>query len=241
LGTVPSDTQACIWMRAQVLSYRLCDRDFDCDQCPLDAAMHGRERAAAVAVAPGAWGHSGYRLYPQDRQFSPGHAWAFALGGSTVRVGVDALVAWLVTRTLGVRLPKLGARIERGEVVATLVAEGGELKVHAPVSGRVLAHNELAIGCPELVTAAPYGAGWLVDIGTDDEGQAAVDKLLCGPDMESLSRAHLHDFHSRTDTLLGQRDADVGPTLADGGRPLTDPRAMLGSSRYLELVQELLT
>jgi hypothetical protein len=33
----------------------------------------------------------------------------------------------------------------------------------------------------------------------------------------------------------------VGPTLADGGVVHADPRARLGSPRYLKLVQELLT
>jgi glycine cleavage system H protein len=242
LGTVPRDGQACIWMRAQVLSYRLCDRDFDCDQCPLDAALHGRGQGSTVAQEPGGWGQTGYRLYPQDRQFSPGHAWACPLDANAVRVGVDALVAWLVARTVGVKLPKIGSRIGRGDVVATLLVDGGQLEVHAPVSGIVLAHNTIAIGCPELVAAAPYGAGWLVDIGIGTElGKEEMDRLLCGPDMETLSRVHLHEFHSRTDTLLAGRDASVGATMADGGTPLSDPRAMLGARRYLELVQELLT
>jgi glycine cleavage system H protein len=229
-------------MRAQVLSYRLCDRDFDCDHCPLDAAMHGRGGGTTVAQEPGAWGQSGYRLYPQDRQFSPGHAWACPLGADTVRVGVDALVAWLVARTVGVKLPKVGTRVRRGDVVATLLVDGGQLQVHAPASGTVLAHNAIATGCPELVAAAPYGAGWLVDLGIDtDQGKAELEHMLCGPDMETLSRVHLHEFHSRTDALLAHRDATVGATMADGGTPLTDPRAMLGARRYLELVQELLT
>lgn len=29
----------CIWMEAGILSYLLCDREFDCENCPLDDAM----------------------------------------------------------------------------------------------------------------------------------------------------------------------------------------------------------
>ncbi len=29
----------CIWMLAGVLTYRLCDREYDCERCPLDAAL----------------------------------------------------------------------------------------------------------------------------------------------------------------------------------------------------------
>lgn len=33
--------QQCVWMQAGVVGYKLCDREFDCDRCPFDAALHG--------------------------------------------------------------------------------------------------------------------------------------------------------------------------------------------------------
>jgi hypothetical protein len=35
--------QQCVWMQAEVVGYKLCDREFDCDRCPFDAALHGRD------------------------------------------------------------------------------------------------------------------------------------------------------------------------------------------------------
>lgn len=37
--------QACVWMRAGVIRFWLCDRNFDCDHCPLDAALRGSRQA----------------------------------------------------------------------------------------------------------------------------------------------------------------------------------------------------
>jgi hypothetical protein len=34
-------------MSAGVIRFWLCDRDFDCENCPLDAALRGRRGAAA--------------------------------------------------------------------------------------------------------------------------------------------------------------------------------------------------
>ena len=31
--------QRCVWMSAGILTYQLCDRGFDCANCPLDKAM----------------------------------------------------------------------------------------------------------------------------------------------------------------------------------------------------------
>lgn len=39
--TAESPTQ-CVWMQAGVVGYKLCDREFDCDQCPFDAALRGQ-------------------------------------------------------------------------------------------------------------------------------------------------------------------------------------------------------
>jgi hypothetical protein len=50
--------QACVWMEAGVLRYWLCNHDFDCDNCPLDAALRGvplasPQRAKEPAAATG--------------------------------------------------------------------------------------------------------------------------------------------------------------------------------------------
>jgi len=242
LGTVAAESKECIWMRAGVLSYRLCDRAFDCEHCLLDMALHGGDGGSAAAWTPGEWGPSGYRLFPQDRHFSSAHTWVLQLGSASVRLGVDALVAWLLSEATAVELPAVGTWLERGEVAATLLAKGGKLTIPAPLSGRVLGHNEAARGCPELVVSSPYGAGWLLDMDVETgRKNKQFTQLLCGPDMEKLSRSHLHGFHRRTDALLASRPSRVGATMADGGKAVTDPRAMLGPARYLKLVQELLT
>lgn len=38
----------CVWMDAGVVNYKLCDRGYDCERCPLDLALHRRpsERSA---------------------------------------------------------------------------------------------------------------------------------------------------------------------------------------------------
>jgi hypothetical protein len=34
----------CVWMQAGVVSYKLCDRRFDCERCPFDMAIRDADR-----------------------------------------------------------------------------------------------------------------------------------------------------------------------------------------------------
>jgi len=39
LDVVFPPADACVWMEAGVIRYWLCCRNFDCEHCPLDAAL----------------------------------------------------------------------------------------------------------------------------------------------------------------------------------------------------------
>lgn len=40
---VPRGEKKCIWMAAGVLSYKLCNRGFNCDACPLDMVLQSMD------------------------------------------------------------------------------------------------------------------------------------------------------------------------------------------------------
>jgi len=47
-------------------------------------------------------------------------------------------------------------------------------ELFAPASGKVVAINERVAKEPELVTAEPYGDGWLIEIEMSDAGETAA-------------------------------------------------------------------
>jgi len=62
---------ACIWMQAGVIRFWLCDRDYDCQNCPLDAALRAprqvpRELAAVGSDPPDPVPHGPHNA-PKDR------------------------------------------------------------------------------------------------------------------------------------------------------------------------------
>lgn len=227
----------CVWMSAGLVSFKLCDREGECESCPFDRAMRGlaplppaSAEAEGVEPGPAVW------RFPADRRYSRGHGWAKATGAGRLRLGVDAAVARLWDCPSGVILPALGSRLAAGETACWLEDGGEILPLSAPVAGTVVARNSGLLTEPGLVAHAPYDAGWLFEVE-----EWTPDNSLLGPEeARDAAEAALADFQSAAGRALSRGQERVGPTLQDGGEPLTDLRAMLGPSRYAGLVRRVL-
>ncbi|MEZ5199408.1 MAG: hypothetical protein R2764_24405 [Bacteroidales bacterium] len=98
---------------------------------------------------------------PNGLYFDKSHTWAFMEKDGNVKVGIDDFLQHVmgpVTRTI---LKKPGDRIKKGEQLMTLVQDGKQLNVYAPISGLVEEINEALITEPSVINASPYDAGWL--------------------------------------------------------------------------------
>lgn len=60
--------------------------------------------------------------------------------------------------------PRLGARIDPGDELASIETVKVDLEVPSPLSGEVVAVNGALEDAPELINQDPYGRGWLVEV-----------------------------------------------------------------------------
>jgi glycine cleavage system H protein len=237
---LPKSSMPCVWMQAGLLTYRICDWNYECERCPLDAAMRGvaftpavREAAGADPPAP-----TPRPEIPGDRRYHPACGWVAAAGEGRLRWGLDAVTAHLLDRITSVVLPASGTRLEQGRIASWLV-DGGELvPLRAPVSGTVVHTNQAAQRDPALVTASPYEAGWLVELENDRRLEEVPG--LCDAEARAESAARQMERLRDAARRRLQGVPGVGPTAADGGERITDLRRMLGARRYHRLVLSIL-
>jgi glycine cleavage system H protein len=234
---LPSCALPCVWMAAGLLTYRLCDRDYECDRCPLDAGIRGVELApqASAAIAPAvptAWG------IRDDRRYHPAYGWVAASDEGLFRWGIDGLSARLFDRLSSVVLPAVGTELEKGQIACWVLDDGDLVPLRAPVSGRVIRTNQAVQRSPGLITSSPYDDGWLAEV----RGSADLDAEpgLCVAAERRDSAAHQMAALRRATLRAMHGDPTVGPTAADGGERLTDMRRMLGTRRYHRLVLSIL-
>jgi len=224
-------------MAAGIVSYKLCDRDFDCDRCPLDLALRGRpcnpqvERASRPVPF----------VFPDDRRYGASHLWARITTVGRVRVGLDAFAAELLAGAHDIELPAEGDTLETGDAVCTIDGHPGRVPLKTPVPGRVTFANDGLGHDPEAVIADPYEAGWIAELQPFEPApETALARLLSAADAKKRAKSDMDRFRRQVAMQLLVGTSEVGQTMADGGEGLTDLRQMVGAERYLKIVCEVL-
>ena len=108
-------------------------------------------------------------------RFTDEHEW-LAREGDVATVGITTHAAEQLGDLVFIELPKVGARLVKGEAAAVVESVKAASDVYAPVSGEVTAVNDAAVADPSSVGSDPQGAGWLYRIRLDDP--ASLDALM---------------------------------------------------------------
>lgn len=109
------------------------------------------------------------------RKFTDEHEW-LDCAGDVATVGITTHAAEQLGDLVFIELPKVGAKLTKGEAAAVVESVKAASDVYAPVSGEVTEINDAAVADPSSVGADPQGAGWLYRIRLDDP--ASLDGLM---------------------------------------------------------------
>ena len=123
---------------------------------------------------------------PGDLRFTAEHEWLRQEEDGSVTIGITDHAQAALGDLVYVELPEVDQELESGNEMAVVESVKAASDVYAPVSGVVLAVNELLADDPEKINADPYGEGWIVrvqpgDVSVDtmspDEYQEFLDEL----------------------------------------------------------------
>jgi glycine cleavage system H protein len=193
-------------------------------RAPARAGMEAVRRAVASVAQ--------WFSLPEGLFYHQGHSWLLPQGAELVKVGVDDFAQKLVGRSNKIMLPKVGSRIEQGEVGWKLDVGKKNINMLSPVSGSVVAVNKDIATNPDLINQDPYGKGWLVMVKPDNK-HATVKNLLTG----KVATAWMD---KTADELREKMGGELGTVYQDGGLPVSGIAKALSPDAWDKIASEFL-
>jgi len=99
---------------------------------------------------------------PEELLYSDDHEWAQKVG-ETVKIGVSDYAQDQMGDIVFVEMPEPGDSFEKGDEFGTLESVKAVSEMFIPLSGEVVAINEVLEDSPELINKDPY-ASWIIEI-----------------------------------------------------------------------------
>ena len=103
-----------------------------------------------------------------DLRYSESHEWVSQEDEGVVKVGITDHAQAQLGDLVFVELPEEGATFGQGDACSVVESVKAASDIYCPVSGEIVAVNELLIDAPETVNNDPYNDGWLFSVRLED-------------------------------------------------------------------------
>lgn len=116
--------------------------------------------------------------YPKELSYSKSHEWISTNEGIAT-IGISDFAQDALGDIVFVNLPQLGDEISVGEAFGDVESVKAVSDLVSPVSGTVVAINEMLLDSPESLNSQPYTA-WLIKVENITETEELLDAAAYG-------------------------------------------------------------
>jgi glycine cleavage system H protein len=177
---------------------------------------------------------------PKGIFHSPNHTWAFLEKSGNAIIGLDEFLLSVTGPVTIKPLVEKGMEIKQGDIIAKVVHDERQLKVHSPISGTIQLTNHEHTEDASALMSDPYGDGWMFEISPSnwiaETRQYYLADDVINWSVKELSR--IKDFLAKM--RLKDSVFPSGLTLQDGGELQEHFLAELGNEFWEEFQNEFL-
>jgi len=220
--------QKCIWMECGYVEYKLCDRDFDCENCPFDIAIK-KERDNSKIV-----NLKDTTNFVSEKIITSNHIW-FYKEADTYTFGLDHFVQKFFDHNCTLSFPIVGSKLFEGKTFLWIIGSFGAIGFHSPVTGTVIWINEeIKNNSIRFFETNSFNID-LVKVESSQEIEIKKSFTL-----ENLSDLIQMDKSLIKDFLIKKFSASRKfLTLTDGGELIKDYLNQLSNQDYLQILKML--
>jgi glycine cleavage system H protein len=113
---------------------------------------------------------------PANLKYTASHEWVLDNGDGTVTVGITDHAQELLGDVVFVEVPEVGRAVEKGEEFSLVESVKAASDIYSPVTGEVVAVNELLEDSPETINESAFEDGWIAKVKLADASE--LDDML---------------------------------------------------------------
>lgn len=123
---------------------------------------------------------------PSNLKYAESHEWSLMGSDGVVTVGITDFAQTSLGDVVYVELPEVGRQVKQKEQIAVVESVKAASDIYAPVSGTVVAINDVLADSPETINESPYDKGWFFKIKASNPAElnnlmdAAAYDASCG-------------------------------------------------------------
>lgn len=106
---------------------------------------------------------------PEDLFYASSHEWIKPGDDGVATVGISDFAQGELGDVVFVELPEMNTQVSARDEVSVVESVKTASDIYAPVTGEIVAVNELLEDSPETINSSPYDDGWIFKIRMDNE------------------------------------------------------------------------
>ena len=115
---------------------------------------------------------------PDDLKYASTHEWIRIDEDGVATVGISDHAQDALGDIVFVELPELGTSVIAKDEVAVVESVKAASDIYSPLSGEIIAVNEVLVDAPETVNSSPYENGWFYKMTLGEDVDVELDDLM---------------------------------------------------------------
>jgi hypothetical protein len=225
----------CIWMSSAVVEYKLCDKDFDCENCQFDKvirnlAVDSRQQSSTgetpVSMLDSLMKKIQNQIYEPKNIYLRSQLIVKHLFADTYYLGINPAILLFLDNINSVKDPGRQGYILKNQALFRVEGEWGYITFTSPMNFTLL--DKLNFSAEDILSNK-----WFAIISID---QSEIEPAR-------ITRDDWYNNQISSLNLLSEyklKTPKIGATLMDGGIPVKNLNRLLGNSEYLKIISILL-
>lgn len=220
----------CIWMSSGVIDYKLCDNQFNCENCPFDKAMRNlmdeTESRGGIASPVDLISDKLQCLkYDDTIMYLKNSLVAKLICKNTFYLGINPILISFLDATSSLIMHKCGDNINSGQQLMRIYGSWGKQDLPAP--GNLLIYDK--VGSP---SENPWNSKWIAIIGCDN---SEITSWV-------ISKSKFANMYQKAVDIIGDIKKQMHKdyeTMFDGGLQVLSLHQIVGNKKYCSILKSV--